>query len=359
MKGQKFTPLNTTKKTKTTLYFFIFLLGLIIVSIVYITTKEIKKTKKTPKIEISPKIEKTEKTEKIPKIPIFEKTEKIGKSHKSQITPDLKLQKIYKNYKKYENRIITDSRKNKYKIKKIYLREDLTYTQGLFFLNNKLYESGGLYKKSSFLSREKKNFAFKKLKKEKMEKKYFAEGADFYKKNGKTYFYQLTWQNRKIIKRDKNLKILKKIKLPSKIKEGWGITHNPKKPNIFFISDGTNKIFECNCEKNFKILKTHKIFFNQKKVDFINELEFFNNKLYANIYPTNYIVSINLNNDKLDKIFVFDELENIGNKIMMDMRGRRFRDKDEVFNGIAFNWETKELVVTGKNWPVFFGIEIL
>ena len=345
MKGQKFTSLNGSKKTKTAFYFFIFLLGLIIFSIVYLTTKEIKKSKDS----------KTE-TEKIKSPP---KIEKISKNHKSQISPNLKLLSIYESYKKYEDKIFIDPRKNKYKIKKIYLREDLTYTQGLFFLNNKLYESGGLYNISSFLSRERNNFDYKTEKKENVEKKYFAEGADYFIKNGKTYFYQLTWLKRKIFERDSNFKIIKEIKLPEKIKEGWGISHNPKKPNIFFISDGTNKIFECDINKNFEIIKEHEIVHNNKKVYYLNELEFFDNKLWANIYPTNYMVSIDLENNKLDQIFVFDELEHIGNKIMMDLRGRKFRDKDEVFNGIAYNWENGELIVTGKNWPVFFEIEIM
>lgn len=75
--------------------------------------------------------------------------------------------------------------------------------------------------------------------------KYFAEGIDYYYEGNELYFIMLTWREREILIFNKEYEIIKKIKLPDVMREGWGITHDPKKPNIFYISDSTNTIFEC------------------------------------------------------------------------------------------------------------------
>ena len=384
MKKQKFTQLNGKKnKGNKKCYLALILLSFLSLSLLCIkiknsdVKKEVEKLENSKKLNKNPENTENSKIKEISNTPEKQENTKLEEnsknkhysenskntkssenSEKKANPPNMLLQSLYNNYKHYENKKFTDSLKNAYKIKKIYLREDKIYTQGLFFLDNKLYESGGQYNISSFLYREKKNFDYKTSKKKKEKKKYFAEGADFYKKANKTYFYQLTWQKREILKRAENFEILQKIELPKKIEEGWGISHNPLKPSIFFISDGTNKIFECDAEKNFEIIKEHKIFHKNREVNYLNELEFFNGKLWANIYPTNYMVEINLQNDRLERIYEFSKLEEIADEIMREMRGRGLRKNDECFNGIAYNWENGVILVTGKNWPVFFEIEL-
>lgn len=66
--------------------------------------------------------------------------------------------------------------------------------------------------------------------------------------------------------------------------EGWGITHDPARPSIFYISDSTNTIFECDAEKQFEVLKEHKFYFNDGPVNYINELEFIDGKIWGNVY---------------------------------------------------------------------------
>lgn len=55
----------------------------------------------------------------------------------------------------------------------------------------------------------------------------------------------LTWREKEILIFDKEFKLIRKISQPKEIKEGWGITHDPAKPNIFYVSDSRNKILEC------------------------------------------------------------------------------------------------------------------
>lgn len=94
----------------------------------------------------------------------------------------------------------------------------------------------------------------------KVDNKYFGEGADFFTdKAGDTYFYELTWQENKILKYNHKLKLLKKIDADGKIREGWGMTHDPDKPNIFYVSDGSSLIHECDALQDMKVISSHNV----------------------------------------------------------------------------------------------------
>jgi glutamine cyclotransferase len=71
-------------------------------------------------------------------------------------------------------------------------------SQGLFFYNNTLYESSGMYGQSKMTQYEIKNNVLTKALNTNLSPRYFGEGAEFYEKNGKLFFYQLTWQNREM-----------------------------------------------------------------------------------------------------------------------------------------------------------------
>ena len=94
-----------------------------------------------------------------------------------------------------------------------------------------------------------------------LKKAYFAEGADYYiNEKGETLFYVLTYKERVIIELDKNLKKLKEIPLSTQIREGWGLTHDPKTNNgIYYIVDGSQFIYECDIKQDFKVIKKHEV----------------------------------------------------------------------------------------------------
>lgn len=193
---------------------------------------------------------------------------------------------------------------SKYKIKRIILRDEEYYTQGLFIKDGVMYESTGLYGESKIVTR-----SFDKLQsfptvKAKLSEKFFGEGMDFYQKvDGTVEYLMLTWREGKVLVFDQGFNQIKTLNLPAELKEGWGLTHDPAKPNIFFVTDSGNTIFECDYLQNFKVVKKHNFFYNQKPVRLINELEFVKNRIWANVYMESVILVLNLDNDQVEKVY--------------------------------------------------------
>ena len=131
----------------------------------------------------------------------------------------------------------------------------------MFFFKGQLYESGGKYKKSKFGRRVEENFETQFDEVQELADEYFAEGADYYiNEKGETLFYVLTYRERKIIEFSEDLKKQKEIVIDNRIREGWGLTHDPEVNNgIYYISDGSENIFECDVKQDFKILRIHKV----------------------------------------------------------------------------------------------------
>lgn len=93
-----------------------------------------------------------------------------------------------------------------------------------------------------------------------------------------------------------NLTLIEELKLDSKVKEGWGLTHRIVNGSIeVLITDGSNKVHIA--DENFKVLKSIPIIDSTGKPQrYLNELEYVNGILYANIYLTSNIVAIDLDN---------------------------------------------------------------
>lgn len=133
--------------------------------------------------------------------------------------------------------------------------------QGLFFYKGDLYESVGQYNSSRFLKRSLNGHRSEILDYTNMKLEYFGEGADFYEdSSGNVYFYQMTWRERKIVRYDKNMKLLDSFTMPYAIKEGWGLSHDPlKQNNIYYVSDGSDIVHECDITQNLKVIKSHRV----------------------------------------------------------------------------------------------------
>lgn len=91
-------------------------------------------------------------------------------------------------------------------------------------------------------------------------------------------------------------------------------------------------------------------------VNFLNELESVDGNLFVNVYLTRKILKINLENDKIVKTLDFSFLLQSANEIALQVFKNNIQ-YDECLNGIAYNPNTKQLLITGKNWPVIFDIE--
>lgn len=227
-----------------------------------------------------------------------------------------------------------------YRIVKEYAHNSNDYTQGLFYLNGKIYEGTGQYGESKL-----KRIDFKTMTTEKsidLPHDAFGEGVTL--TNNK--LYQLTWQNLKgFVYNPESFELEKTFTYPLQT-EGWGLTHDD---NYLIMSDGTHKLHFI--DKNNLSNKSHSIevFDYEGKVTQLNELENVNGAIYANIYTTNNIVRIDPNSGKVLSIILLEGL----------LKKELYKQNTDVLNGIAYLPESKHLLVTGKNWPKMFEIELV
>jgi len=223
-----------------------------------------------------------------------------------------------------------------------YPHDSKAYTQGLFFHNGFLYEGTGRYGSSSI--RKVAISTGEVLQKMDLEKKYFGEGIALFNDE----IHQLTWKNNKGFVYDLNSFDLKKSFGYDKSREGWGLTSNKKH---LIKSDGTERIWflDPNTHKELNYIE---VYTNKRKVTKLNELEFINGLIYANVWQKNALVMINPTNGKVEGIVDLGLL-------MQDIQKQQKIDKnDEVLNGIAYDQENDRLFVTGKKWGKLFEIKL-
>ncbi|WP_026449798.1 glutaminyl-peptide cyclotransferase [Aequorivita capsosiphonis] len=252
--------------------------------------------------------------------------------------------KIYSDGNVYETNktiLILSSIKPKlytYKILETYPHDINAYTQGLEFANDTLYESTGQYKESTLRKTDYKTGEV--LKMVNLDDHYFGEGLTIL--NNK--IYQLTWrENTGFIY---NLQTMEQTGtfVYGDSKEGWGLCHDG---NNIYKSDGTDKIWILNpntlAEKDYI-----EIFTNTSKISSVNELEWVEGKIYANVYQQGSIAIIDPTNGAVEGVI---DLTDLKDKVTQHA-------KLDVLNGIAYNGEPNILYITGKNWDKLFKVEI-
>ncbi|RYG63550.1 glutaminyl-peptide cyclotransferase [bacterium] len=209
------------------------------------------------------------------------------------------------------------------------------FTEGLLVHNGKLYESTGLEGQSSVRRIDLQSGTVEK--KVDLPKQLFGEGLAL--AGGK--FYQLTWQNKLGVVYDENFKAIGKFSFQN---EGWGLTYDGKS---LIQSDGTDTL-TWRDPKDFAAEKTVKVTWNGESQNNINELEWINGKIWANIWQQDDILIINPATGKvesyLDLSTILSEAERGGS--------------ENVLNGIAYDQKNERLFVTGKNWPKLFWIRV-
>lgn len=220
---------------------------------------------------------------------------------------------------------------------------DITsYTQGLEFDNEfNLYEGTGQYgystlKKIDFKTGKDINKIF-------LDKSYFGEGITILKDK----IYQLTWKKKIGFVYNKNdFKLIKSFSYQES-SEGWGLCNDGEK---IYKSDGSEKIWVLD-PLNLNELYNISVVTNNKVIKKINELEWFDGKIYANTYQFNKEVAIIIDpsTGKVDGVIDFNGLKK---------RVKQHPELD-VLNGIAYNKKRKTFFVTGKYWDKLFEIKIL
>lgn len=211
-----------------------------------------------------------------------------------------------------------------------------SYTQGLFFYEGQMYESTGVHGKSTFRKVELETG--KALEKLNFDRKYFLEGSVVLGDN----LYILTWETKTAFIYDaKTLEYKSTWKYP---REGWGITTDGKQ---LIASDGSANLFFMNDQ--FALDRKQLVTIEGRPVRWLNELEYIDGKVWANVYTSDEIVIINPKNGHVEGV--------------IDCRGllpkSLYGPETDVLNGIAYNPETKKIYLTGKNWPKLYEVRLI
>ena len=210
------------------------------------------------------------------------------------------------------------------------------FTQGLIFAEGKLYESTGQVGSSSLRLIEPQTG--KVLKKIDVPPPFFAEGITLL--NGK--IYQLTWQHGiGFIYDAQKMEQIGRFEYNG---EGWGLTTDGRS---LIISDGSNLLKFIDPD-SFRVTKTIAVADGKLPVKELNELEYVNGEIYANIWHDQRIAAIDPQTGRVTGWIDLSGLLPAGD----------IRDQEAVLNGIAYDQGGKRLFVTGKLWPRLFEIQI-
>ena len=211
------------------------------------------------------------------------------------------------------------------------------YTQGLEFTSSEiLYESTGQYGISDVRKINLKTGVVEK--KTPLDQQYFGEGMTVLFDK----IYQLTWREMTCFVYDKSsLQRMKSFTYPKQI-QGWGLCNNGKQ---LIMSDGTAAIYFLN-PSSFQIERKIEACDHNGQIENINELEYVNGKIYANVYTQDFIIEID---PQTGKVTAKIDLEGI-------LKQKDKLENTDVLNGIAYHKERKSFFVTGKNWSKLFEV---
>ncbi len=224
-----------------------------------------------------------------------------------------------------------------YKIVNIFPHDTLSFTEGLEFYRDTLFESVGQYNKSKLLKTNYKTGAI--YKSIDLEGNYFGEGITIinnqiiqltYKESTGFVYNADTWKVEKTFTFDKQV-------------EGWGLTNDG---TFLYQSDGTEKIWKMD-PKTLKMIDYMNVYTNTSKIKSVNELEWINGKIYCNIWQKDAIAVVNPESGAVEAILN-----------LSDLRNQVKNSEAEVLNGIAYNPKTKTIFVTGKYWNKMFEIKV-
>jgi glutamine cyclotransferase len=228
-----------------------------------------------------------------------------------------------------------------FKVEAVYPHDPNAFTQGLEFYKGKMYEGTGELGTS--------NLRIVNVKTGMVEKNFlipdtsiFGEGITIFKNK----IYQLTWQNNKIFVYNLD-DISHPVDTLKWNRQGWGATNDG---NNIIISDGSSKLYFVTPDLRKKEMKINKILTvadNRGEVDSLNELELINGYVYANRWLTNDIVKIDTANGN-----VVGDMNFTGLLQQYDPEVKV--SGDAVLNGIAYDSTTKNIYITGKDWPKMF-----
>lgn len=210
------------------------------------------------------------------------------------------------------------------------------YTQGFQYVDGFFWEGTGGYGSSSLRKIDASTGAV--LKRIDLARSYFGEGITLLGDK----IYQLTWHERKAFVYNKDS--FKKVATFDYIGEGWGITTDGEK---LYMSNGSD-VITVRDAATFEPERTFSVKLSGRKIAYINELEWIEGEIWANVYMTNEIIRINPADGTIVGIINLEGLQSPSD----------VNYNTDVLNGIAYDKETGRIWVTGKNWNKIYQIEL-
>lgn len=223
-----------------------------------------------------------------------------------------------------------------YKVIKIYPHDTSAFTEGLVYHDGNLYESTGLNGQSKL--RKIDLPTGKILRQINLSPAYFAEGIAILGDR----IFQLTYQSHLgFIYNLATFKLEKNFHYDS---EGWGLTTDGQQ---LIMSDGTDRITFRDPD-TFQIVRQINVHDEKGYVNYVNELEYIDHKIYANIWQTDLIAIISPVDGKILAWINLKGLDHQPDALRLQ----------NVLNGIAYDAKRKILLVTGKNWSHIYAIQL-
>ena len=224
-----------------------------------------------------------------------------------------------------------------YEVVNTFLHDPRAYTQGLLYLDGILYEGTGLYGASSIRKVDLQTGSI--LQKRDIPEQFFGEGIVVFENR----VFQLTWTSGVAFVYDlETFDFQTQFRYPT---QGWGLTHDGKR---LIMSDGTANLYFRD-PVTFEEIGRVTVTDEGRAISNLNELEYIDGEVYANIYLTDRIARIDPETGTVNSWIDLTGLFRPEDRI----------DPNAVLNGIAYDPQGKRLFVTGKWWPELFQIKLL
>jgi glutamine cyclotransferase len=221
-----------------------------------------------------------------------------------------------------------------YSVVNVYPHDSSSFTEGLAFDSGFLYESTGLYGNSTLRRVDLDTGTVLQL--FSLPSQYFGEGIAVVGDN----IVQLTWQSHSgFVYKKPSFALLNEFQYPT---EGWGLTYDGSR---LIMSDGTANLYFLDPVTFQKVgqVAVH----DTEPVNELNELEYINGTVYANIWRKEKIAVINPQDGQVTAWVDLTDIQDVKNQ-----------DPNNVLNGIAYDAKGHRLFVTGKMWPHIYEINL-
>jgi glutamine cyclotransferase len=218
-------------------------------------------------------------------------------------------------------------------------RSDLAFTEGLEMHDGALYESSGDLFGTSRIERIDPATG-KATTLHDAGHEYFGEGLTIF--GGR--LYQMTWREHRVFLRDLEGRALREFRNP---REGWGLTHDRSR---LIASDGSDRLFFLR-PSDFATLGSVQVREGARSIPMINELEYVDGAVYANVFETWRVLKIS---PVTGCVLAAADLSDLRRRMNDADRGLIDSESNFVLNGIAHDPRSRQFFVTGKDWPLIF-----